>query len=173
MQSNRIRERAIQASRVNGLGICDALRLTLEPAQIPWLTDEVEELRRAHEEAHALLGASPGASLANGSEESSAARYQLHLLQLVHEQLLDGAADENAVVVGPSMMLSDLVRGAMRHTIETLAELASSSRLRNHATQFALSEAAAAATAWVETYRDLQAVEAFNFDPEVDPVDRW
>jgi hypothetical protein len=50
MHSHRNSERALASSRATGLGICDALRLTLEQAQVPWLLDEVDETRRALEQ---------------------------------------------------------------------------------------------------------------------------
>jgi hypothetical protein len=166
MRSQRNGERTVAASRVSGLGICDALRVTLEPIQIRWLRDELDEVCRALEETRAI-------GVVSEPRDRSAEDYRLHLLRLVREQIVKPIDGEDLVLVGPSMMLGDLIRGAMRHAIETLAEIASAQSLSHEDTVQALGDASVAAAAWVETYRDALAVETFSFDPAADPFTYW
>src|SRR3954454_1833884 len=58
------------SDRVCGLGVCDALQLRLEPGQLPWLCDELEQLRLAHEQA---LGEATAAHAANEPRERALA----------------------------------------------------------------------------------------------------
>jgi hypothetical protein len=146
---------------VSGLGVCDALRLELAPVQLPWLADELDEMRGPLEEA--LLRARAGES----ADEAAAHEYELRLLRMMRAQLAD---DRTTVFVGPTGMVDEAVRGAMRNVVGALAELVGD---RDAADGERLRETAAAADAWVRTFVDLRAVVAFNFDPEAEPSRPW
>jgi hypothetical protein len=146
---------------VSGLGVCDALRLELVSAQLPWLADELDDMRGPLEEALMRARADDAADEAAGHE------YELRLLRMMRAQL----ADETATVfVGPTGMVDEAVRGAMRNVVGALAELVHD---REVADGERLRATAAAADAWVRTFVDLRAVVAFNFDPEAEPSRPW
>jgi hypothetical protein len=142
---------------VSGLGVCDALRLELAPVQLPWLADELDEMRGPLEEALRRSGA----------DEAAAHEYELRLLRMMRAQLAD---ERTTVFVGPTGMVDEAVRGAMRNVVGALAELVHDREL---ADGDRLRETAAAAEAWVRTFVDLRAVVAFNFDPEAEPSRPW
>jgi hypothetical protein len=146
---------------VSGLGVCDALRLELAPVQRPWLADELDEMRGPLEEA--LLRARAD----DAAEDAAAHQYELRLLRMMRAQLAD---DRTTVFVGPTGMVDEAVRGALRNVVGALAELVHD---REAADGDRLLETAAAATAWVRTFVDLRAVVAFNFDPEAEPSRPW
>src|SRR3954449_4699450 len=113
MQCHRNHERAIAASRVSGLGICDALRVRLDPAQVPWLADEVDELIRALEETRVMSAAAQVRGDAVDGEADRALEYRLRLLELIRQQVHAPHRGESIVVVGPGRMMSELVRSTM------------------------------------------------------------
>jgi hypothetical protein len=155
------RTAAITRRTVSGLGVCDALRLELVPVQLPWLADELDEMRGPLEEALLRSRAEQSADDAAGHE------YELRLLRMMRAQL----ADERATVfVGPTGMVDEAARGAMRNVVGALAELVHE---RETVDPDRLRETAAAANAWVRTFVDLRAVVAFNFDPEAEPSRPW
>ena len=59
---------------VSGLGVCDALRLELAPVQLPWLADELDEMRGPLDEALARARADDAA------EDAAGHKYELRLL---------------------------------------------------------------------------------------------
>jgi hypothetical protein len=161
MQWQRNGDRALEVRSVTGLGICDALRVELEPVQVPWFVDEVEETCRAREETYVVVRRS-------GAEQHdvAAADYRVRELQLIRRQIDDAVAGERIVVFGPGMTMSELIRGSMRHAISSLAELAESGNVSDLGAQTRLAETAAAAVAWIATFRDAQSVEWYSFDPD-------
>jgi len=130
--------------KVHGLGESHALRVDLEPVQVPWLADEIETLRSAILEAlgrERAVARQPGA---NG-EEVDRRRYQLRVLAMVREQLplstdvvravvSDPWEDANELareaaritasvtVVGPARGMLVLIRGAARNVADALGE---------------------------------------------------
>ena len=117
MQDNRndgedsTRQRANPSPPVGnvcGLGESHALRVELRPVQLPWLCDEIDELRRPIEEAVAVErarydqltagGADPRSPEACETDTEIARRnYQLKVLAMIREQL---PIDDEAVTVG-------------------------------------------------------------------------
>jgi hypothetical protein len=93
--------------------------------------------------------------------------YELRLLRMMRSQLVD---ERSTVFVGPTGMVDEAVRGAMRNVVGALSELVHDREL---ADPDRLRETAAAANAWVRTFVDLRAVVAFNFDPEAEPSRPW
>jgi hypothetical protein len=153
--------RTAMRGTVCGLGVCDALKLELAPVQLPWLADELDEMRGPLEEALLRARAEESADEAAGHE------YELRLLRMMRAQLVD---DRSTVFVGPTGMVDEAVRGAMRNVVGALSELVHD---RDRADEERLRETAAAANAWVRTFVDLRAVVAFNFDPEAEPSRPW
>jgi hypothetical protein len=169
MQAKSTADARASLGSVHGLGVCDALRLRLRPVQVPWLIDELEELRGPFEERLQRLRAEAASSGdARTREALRAAEYELQLLRMMRAQL-PGSQEEPVSFVGPSAMVLDVVLSTLRSVVDRLAELAGE-RVCDERAGARLGEAAAAAQAWVETFLDCQAVAAFSFDPDVDPV---
>ena len=144
-------------STVSGLGVCDALRVRLEPVQVAWLIDELEELRTPLEEQ---LQRTP-----DGDERDAVAR-ELAALRRMRAQLPAADAGIGAVFYGPADAVASLVRASLRTCAAALAELTQGPLRGDPATRDALRHTAAAAAAWATTHLDRQAVEAYAFDPD-------
>ena len=93
---------------VCGLGESHALRAWLRPVQLPWLADEIDELRRPIEEAVAVERARYDQLTAGGADrrspeacetdtEIARRTYQLKVLAMIREQL---PIDDEAVTAG-------------------------------------------------------------------------
>jgi hypothetical protein len=109
----------------------------------------------------------PEAGDDEAADDAAGHAYELRLLRMMRSQLVD---DRSTVFVGPTGMVDEAVRGAMRNVVGALAELVHDREL---ADPDRLCETAAAANAWVRTFVDLRAVVAFNFDPEAEPSRPW
>jgi hypothetical protein len=81
---------------VRGLGYVDVLRIELPTAQLPWLVDEIEELRRSSETDAAFWRArasSPGDERAGSrdtrepEQELERLAYKLEVLEMIRRQL--------------------------------------------------------------------------------------
>ena len=135
---------------VHGLGESHALRVDLQPVQLPWLADEIDTLqatiREEHERAvnrHNELP--PAARRGEAEAEVHRRAYQLRVLAMIREQLpLNSAVvaasiaspwDENdelawelaritapVTVVGPARAMLVLVRGSARNVADALGE---------------------------------------------------
>jgi hypothetical protein len=86
------------AGNVHGLGLVDALRIELQPAQLPWLTaeidivryrleDEIEHVRARHDELPEVAKKDRWPSAREAEEELDRRAYQLQILAMVGEQL--------------------------------------------------------------------------------------
>jgi hypothetical protein len=106
------------AGNVHGLGLVDALRVDLQPAQLPWLAAEIDIVRYcvADELEHlrARYDALPEAAKkerrpeARDAEDELARRaYQLQALAMIGEQLPVSGKAAAAVVAGPWAEASD------------------------------------------------------------------
>ena len=149
---------------VQGLGVSDALRLALSAVQVPWLVDELEELRGPYEERLLRLRSEADASDdPRASDAVRGAEYDLRLLRLMRAQVAVGQP-EPILFVGPSAMVAEIVRGTMRNVAEALGELAAARLSYEEGAEAQLRTTAAAAHAWVETFLACREVEAFTFD---------
>jgi hypothetical protein len=144
--------------RVCGIGVCDVLRVELEPCQLPSVRAEVEELRATVGEAIATM-------LDRGDEaELDRLRYERRVLDLIGRQL--DRSNGPTVICGPARLMGEIITGATRlAAAEVVEHLGEKTRAGE-----ALRDAAGLAAAWVETYAAAQAVEAYSFDPAFDPV---
>jgi hypothetical protein len=135
---------------VHGLGESQALRVDLQPVQLPWLADEIDTLRATIREEHERALARydvlpPAAQRAEADAEAHRRAYQLRVLAMIREQLPlrpavvaasiaspweahDGLAWELAritapvTVVGPARAMLVLVRGSARNVADALGE---------------------------------------------------
>jgi hypothetical protein len=135
---------------VHGLGESHSLRVDLQPAQLPWLADEIDTLRGPILEEHARALARyddlpPAAGRAEAGAEVHRRAYQLRVLTMIREQLPlrpavvaawiaspweahDDLAWELAritapvTVVGPARAMLVLVRGSARNVADALGE---------------------------------------------------
>jgi hypothetical protein len=172
MQSEPIAVGVPPSGSVFGLGVCDALRVELQPVQVSWLIDELEEMRGPLEETVQRIRADASARCERAVADLATYEYELRLLRMMRAQLGTVRADEPTVFVGPAGMVGEAVRGAMRNVVGALTELAHS-RVADPGGGERLRETAAAAEAWVRTFVDLRSVVAFNFDPEAEPSQPW
>jgi hypothetical protein len=76
------------------------LALELAPIQLPWLLDELDELRGTLEVELHRERTSCAASGEDGAEDLGAKEYELRLLRLMRERLPAHPVDEAVVFVG-------------------------------------------------------------------------
>jgi hypothetical protein len=174
MHAHRIAGQPVPSSdppwsdRVRGLGVCDALQLQLEPEQLPWLLDELDELSVAHEQGLSEAAARRAITgdpqiRRDATEDVDDRREELALLRAVRERI-SGAPDGPAVVCGPAPLLSSVVRGVTQAAAERLAELAGEFPTgRDAEASGRILSTAAATNAWVQTLVALQRLEWFTF----------
>ena len=161
-------------ARVGGLGVCDALRVELDPVQLPWLVDAREEMRRPLEERLQRARAQDERRHDEPSTRELAEReYHLRLLRLMHARLAAPCDEQSTTFVGPSAMVADVVRVAMRNVTAELRDLADGWAGSRHEEHERLQRTAAAASAWVDTFLACEAVTSFNFDGDADPGRQW
>lgn len=111
------RSAPIPAGSVVGLGICDVWRLELTAAQLPWLVDEIDELRRPLEEALDRVRSEYAVGPHDASaEEVSAREYELRLRTTMRRQLPPGGNGAWVVFAGPSELVRIRVRGTVRES---------------------------------------------------------
>jgi hypothetical protein len=173
MQWERSVEEAALSGGVRGLGVCDALRLELVPAQLPQLIEQVEALRAPLQEEIGRRAAAMGPGDARGAARLRAAQYELRLAELLRERLPPAGHSEPFVFVGPAGMIGGIARASARRAVEALAELVAAEPPRGRELRGRLAQAAEAATAWVRTFVEAQALEDFSFDPDADPDLPW
>lgn len=192
MQSHRIAGEADGSARrpvqrssiagVQGLGVSDALRIELDPCQVPWLVDEIDALRdvvddaQAHQRARweAVTETVRRARLPEAVEvedELDRLRYEARVLEMVRDQLVRRPDREAPVAVfGPARIMAELVRGTARHVAATLGALLQTEPKADADARAELVRTAAVAGVWTETYVACEAVEWFSFDPDADPA---
>ena len=164
---------ALARPRVYGLGVCDVLRVELDPVQLPWLIDEIEEMRGPLEEQLQRTRAEHERRDDDETARELAERsYHLRLLRLMRARLPCRDYEQPTTFLGPSAMVSDIVQATMRNVTATLSETAARSPGDRQQEEF-LHRTAIAARAWVETFLACRAATSFNFDGEADPGRQW
>jgi hypothetical protein len=153
---------------VSGLGVCDALRVELLSFQLPWLIDELEEMRGPLEEELQRARAAASSATGDADDDEGARQYELRLLRVMRGQLPGKRVDGSVVFVGPSDMVVEAVRGAAGNVVHALVELMHDRAHSDEAGCQRLRVTAAAAVAWVETLADCRAVTAFSLDADGD-----
>src|SRR3954470_14727800 len=115
---------AIPSGSVAGLGVSDALRLDLAPVQVPWLIDQLDEVRGPLEEELQLARARCTDEACDvAAERLEAAEHELQLLRMMRAELPGRDHDGRVMFVGPTGLVLDLVRGTMRNVVGALSEL--------------------------------------------------
>ena len=152
------------SERVRGLGVCDALQLRLQPAQVPALLDEIEAHREAHRQALEVAATTEDARRRDDAgEDVERHRSTLAVLQAVRDQLAPGGHGTR-LVAGPAPLVSALVEGAARGAAEALLERAGAGRWLSREAAGRLLDAARVALAWAETLADVRELEWFTFE---------
>jgi hypothetical protein len=155
------------SERVRGLGVCDALQLRLQPAQVPALLDEIEAHRDAHRQALEVAAAATEHERrrVDDAADEDVERHQrtLAILQAVRDQVAPGGHGPR-LVAGPAPLVSALVEGAARGAAEALLERAGAGRWLSREAAGRLLDAARVALAWAETLADVRELEWFTFE---------
>ena len=152
---------------VRGLGVTDALELDLDAVQVPWLIDELDEVRIGfEEELQRATDASPGRPDAGESEALERARDQVRTLRIMRARLPASDHHGRVTFVGPTALVLDLVGGTTRNVVAALSELVHGTSTGDPEWHARVRNTAAAASAWVRTFLDCEAVELFSFDPD-------
>jgi hypothetical protein len=159
------------SDRVRGLGVCDALQLRLELAQAPWLLEELEEQRIAHEQGLAEAAAAAAVAIDGESRERAADdearhRSELALLAAIRDRMTRDPNGDGLMVHGPAPLVSALVRGATGSVTDALSALAEDRPAPQDPRGGArLLELAHVADAWVQTLVELARIEWYTFEP--------
>jgi hypothetical protein len=176
MQDNRI---AAVPARVQGLGLCDVLRVVLEPCQICGMIEELEERRGPLHEAFdtartcwdALDQAQRDGPLGNELQEGlSESAYALRMFIRIRAQVPAVDHDETVALIGPASIITELVAAASRNAVEDLAERLCEPAGEDPERSARLHAAAAAVTAWTSLQAECEDVVWFNFDKRWDPI---
>jgi hypothetical protein len=163
MQREPIAINAPPSGRVSGLGVCDALRLELEPAQVPWLVDELDVMRGPLEEQFLRTSA-------DDREQLDALGRELDLLRLMRAQLPGTQHGERLTFVGPAGRVCRIADAVLANAVAALAEHVREGPPRSEDARAWLREIVAVVAAWAQTVADCYAVEAYSFDPRADPA---
>ncbi len=166
--------------RVLGLGVTDLLRVELEPVQVPAFVEQLAVTRRvyagevARDEARweaipEWQRVSRPPRVVEVAKDLDASRFDLRALDVIRTQL-EPAGDEPSIktIVGPSRIVAELVRETAQRLAITLNELLEERPRGDADARERLLQTAVAATAWVETYVECEAVEWFRF--AIDPM---
>jgi hypothetical protein len=166
MQVNRTAEAPDATGSVRGLGVCDVLRVELAPLQraglVAQLAARAHALERRYADVEGMLRLGPqgpSASRVLGETDD-----ELRLLDRIRASL-PADAGERFALAGPAGLVLDLMRAcAVAAMTRTVTELEAARGCPD-----ALEESAA----WLATLRECEAVEAYCFEPGVDPLHTW
>src|SRR3954468_11470946 len=124
MQSERIADASALSGSVRGLGVCDALRVELAAEQLPGLVEQIEAHSAALRDEIVRRRAAVMPRDPRGAAQVDEAENELRLIELLRGELRTaGETSEAFVVIGPAGPIGSMVRGAMRHAVEALAEM--------------------------------------------------
>jgi hypothetical protein len=161
MHEDRSADPARVAGSVRGLGVCDVLRVELEPVQ--WsglergLAARIGALERRRDELRSAVAV-------DDVEELGRTREALRLLTRMK------ATEGGSVLTGPADLVAELVDACLSDAVtrvwERLAAPGGPPRCE------AWRDELAAANAWIATALDCVVVTDFCFEPGLDPV-RW
>ncbi len=139
-------------------------------AQLPSLVDELEAFdRRLEEDARRAWAAEAADPSEDAFNDVWTREYELRLLRKMRAQLPAPDPAESVVLVGPSELMRELVRGALRRVVDALSDYVDANRPSEHETRTRLVATARAAYAWAQTWSDCEELELFRFDPPADP----
>ena len=104
MQSERTVEEAALSGSVRGLGVCDALRLELQPAQLPQLVEQIEALWSRLEREIRRRPVATSFADPREAEQSKCPQYELHLVERLRDGLPVGEVSAPFATIGPAGM---------------------------------------------------------------------
>jgi hypothetical protein len=165
MQEDRIAVEARLAGTVRGLGVCDALRLELEPAQRAGLEIALAARAAALEGSRAQLEAAARARVLESEAELEHTGHELRLLSRMRTSL-PAYAGARFVLTGPAGLVLELVSACLA----TALAQGHDAVVSVGATTLTCPPELNAAAAWITTANDCGAVEAYCFEPDVDPL---
>jgi hypothetical protein len=180
MQADRSAGAARTAGSARGLGVCDVLRIELEPVQRADLELQLAARVAALERRDGVqvrgaglerCGVRPGPAAGGADCELGEAEEELRLLARMRAGV-PKCAGRPFVFVGPAGLVLELVGACLAAAVTSVhARLAAGD-------PGALSAAGwerelEAAAAWIATALDCRAVEDYSFEPGVDPVHAW
>jgi hypothetical protein len=173
MQVDRIAGVMHLAGSVRGLGVCDVLRVELAPVQRAGLETQLKARTAALERRRADLETAQRALTGPpvNDEELTDVRDELRLLARVRADV-PALAPEPFALTGPAGLVLELV-GACLTAAVTCADARLGEGELGAAWTGACERELEAAAAWIRTALDCHAVEAFSFEPGVDPVHAW
>jgi hypothetical protein len=149
---------------VQGWGLCDVLRVELEPVQLASCLDELRTLegvlREALEHARHVE--------ADAEREIARRVYELRVLDAMRRNLEPCRATETPVLFGPGGLVMEIVTGATGDAIAALGETFDAGSHAGADRRDELVRRGRLARAWIATFVDVHAVVSFSFDPEFD-----
>ena len=166
--------------KVLGLGVTDLLRVELEPVQVPAFVEQLAVTRRvcADEVARDEVRweampewqrVSRPPRVVEAGKDLDASRFNLRALDVIGSQLRpDGDDLAIKTIIGPSRIVSELVRETAQRVVLALNERLEERPRGDAAARERLLQTAVAASAWVETFVDCEAIEWFRF--AIDPI---
>ena len=166
MQADRSVGAAREAGSVRGLGVCDVLRVELDPLQRALIDGRLA----AHVETLEARRATLETDVGNGvtCEELGDVAHELRVLARIREAL-PGCLHAPFALVGPAGLVSALIAACLAEAVACL-ERRLADRPATAASSLALEPELRVAGAWIATALDCAAVEGFCFEPEVDPL---
>lgn len=162
MQEDRSADAARVTGSVRGLGVCDVLRVELEPVQWSGLergmAERIAELERRQDELRREGGVAEHDALTRTRE----------VLRLLTRMK---AAPGRSVVTGPADLVAELVDTCLSDAVARVSERLTSAGGGSPRCSAWMDELEAAG-AWIATALECAAVTDYCFEPGLDPV-RW
>src|SRR5206468_1641855 len=121
MHPERTADPARLSGSVRGLGVCDVLRLELEPIQLARLIDELDERAGDLDTGLEIPGAARPRPADEGMDEDC---YELWLVRLMRAGLPDLNHPAPFAWSGPSGLVTSVVRACLRASATEFATLA-------------------------------------------------
>src|SRR5690348_5301653 len=122
MQAEGTAEAAGLSGSVRGAGVCDVLRVELQPSHHRLLVQRVEALQSSLQDEVARQAAASAPRHGRATEALQLACHELHLVELLHARLPSGDLDGPFELVGPADTVTRLVRECVGIAAERLAE---------------------------------------------------
>jgi hypothetical protein len=171
MQADRSAEPARLAGTVRGLGVCDVLRVELAACQHAVLDQELQRRAAAlRSELGEVEKRGRGRAVGSRRRAGDAAelerlREDVRVLARVRASV-PRLAQEPFLLVAPAGLVAEVVGTCLRTVVAAVA----AGLGEGPAHPWAATGALEAASAWITTALDCQAVEAFCLEPGVDPL---
>jgi len=170
MQSERSAEPSALSGSVRGLGVCDVLRVELQPVQRAGLEQALAAHAAELERRKAALGLAVRQHAAASAERERLGEVAETLRLLARVRVgLPSRNSSPLVVTGPADLVLDVVDVCLADAVSRAAERLEAAQGGPPRGSALVGELEAAA-AWIATALDCAAVDGFCFEPGVDPV---